>query len=158
MQKGYSVMQGYCNDPEQTAEVVIDDWMHTGDLAVIDEPGYHRYSWIIITLVSSCKADDISSFCHNQITRFKVPHDFEFVTEIPMTVTGKPQKYLMREELVRLYAHMLGTLGVQLRRGDLGWTLWQRSKASPGHDQDRNLEGLSLPNLFLISNTYKLYT
>ena len=53
---------------------------------------------------------------------------------------------------------MLGTLGVQLRRGDLGWTLWQRSKASPGHDQDRNLEGLSLPNLFLISNTYKLYT
>jgi fatty-acyl-CoA synthase len=101
MQKGYSVMQGYCNDPEQTAEVVIDDWMHTGDLAVIDEPGYHKYSWIILNLGSSCKADEIRSFCHNQIAHFKVPHYIEFVTEISMTVTGKPQKYLMREEMVR---------------------------------------------------------
>jgi len=55
-------MQGYCNDPEQTAEVVIDEWMHTGDLAVIDEPGYHKYSWIILNLGSSCKADEIRSF------------------------------------------------------------------------------------------------
>ena len=51
---------------------------------------------------------------------------------------------------------MLSTLGVQLRRGDLGWTLQQRSKASLGHDQGRNLEGLSLPNLFLISNTLQV--
>jgi acyl-CoA synthetase (AMP-forming)/AMP-acid ligase II len=50
---------------------------------------------------SPCKADEIRSFCHNQIAHFKVPHYIEFVTEIPMTVTGKPQKYLMREEMVR---------------------------------------------------------
>ena len=149
MQKGYSVMQGYWNDPERTAEVVINGWMHTGDLAVIDDAGYcnivgrlkdmvirggenvypreveeflYRHpriaavqvfgvpdpkygeqlaAWIVLKPGSSCKADEIRSFCHNQIAHFKVPHYIEFVTEIPMTVTGKPQKYLMREEMVR---------------------------------------------------------
>src|SRR5580765_4550145 len=38
--KGYSVMLGYWNEPEKTAEVLIDGWMHTGDLAVMDETGY----------------------------------------------------------------------------------------------------------------------
>jgi fatty-acyl-CoA synthase len=147
--KGYSVMQGYWNDPERTAEVVINGWMHTGDLAVIDDAGYcnivgrlkdmvirggenvypreveeflYRHpriaavqvfgvpdpkygeqlaAWIVLKPGSSCKVDEIRSFCHNQIAHFKVPHYIEFVTEIPMTVTGKPQKYLMREEIVR---------------------------------------------------------
>ena len=147
--KGYSVMQGYWNDPERTAEVVINGWMHTGDLAVIDDAGYcnivgrlkdmvirggenvypreveeflYRHpriaavqvfgvpdpkygeqlaAWIVLKPGSSCKVDEIRSFCHNQIAHFKVPHYIEFVTEIPMTVTGKPQKYIMREEMVR---------------------------------------------------------
>ncbi|MEO7069537.1 MAG: AMP-binding protein [Nostocoides sp.] len=38
--KGYSVMLGYWNDPEKTAEVLVDGWMHTGDLAVMDDNGY----------------------------------------------------------------------------------------------------------------------
>jgi fatty-acyl-CoA synthase len=39
--RGYSVMLGYWNDPEKTAEAVdVDGWMHTGDLAVIREDGY----------------------------------------------------------------------------------------------------------------------
>lgn len=38
--KGYSVMLGYWNEPEKTAEVLVDGWMHTGDLAVMDEAGY----------------------------------------------------------------------------------------------------------------------
>ena len=39
--RGYSVMLGYWNDPERTAEAIdTDGWMHTGDLAVMDDEGY----------------------------------------------------------------------------------------------------------------------
>ena len=39
--RGYSVMQGYWNDPERTAEAIdAAGWMHTGDLATIDADGY----------------------------------------------------------------------------------------------------------------------
>jgi fatty-acyl-CoA synthase len=39
--RGYSVMLGYWNQPEQTAEVIdAARWMHTGDLAVMDDAGY----------------------------------------------------------------------------------------------------------------------
>lgn len=38
--KGYSVMLGYWNDTNRTAEAVVDGWMHTGDLATMDEDGY----------------------------------------------------------------------------------------------------------------------
>ena len=38
--KGYSVMLGYWDQPDKTAEVLRDGWMHTGDLAVMDEDGY----------------------------------------------------------------------------------------------------------------------
>ncbi|MEU5124973.1 AMP-binding protein [Streptomyces mobaraensis] len=41
--RGYSVMLGYWNEPERTAEAIdADRWMHTGDLAVMDEEGYVR--------------------------------------------------------------------------------------------------------------------
>ncbi len=38
--RGYSVMLGYWEEPEKTAEVLVDGWMHTGDIAVMDEEGY----------------------------------------------------------------------------------------------------------------------
>jgi fatty-acyl-CoA synthase len=38
--KGYSVMLGYWEQPDKTAEVLVDGWMHTGDIAVMDESGY----------------------------------------------------------------------------------------------------------------------
>ena len=39
--RGYSVMLGYWDDPEKTAEAIdVDGWMHTGDLATIDDAGY----------------------------------------------------------------------------------------------------------------------
>ena len=38
--KGYSVMLGYWEQPEKTAEVLVDGWMHTGDIAVMDADGY----------------------------------------------------------------------------------------------------------------------
>jgi fatty-acyl-CoA synthase len=38
--RGYSVMRGYWNEPEKSAEVLRDGWMHTGDLATMDDEGY----------------------------------------------------------------------------------------------------------------------
>ena len=49
--KGYSVMIGYWDQPEKTAEAVRDGWMHTGDLAVMDEEGYVQITGRIKDLV-----------------------------------------------------------------------------------------------------------
>ena len=50
--RGYSVMTGYWNDPVTTAEVIdADDWMHTGDLAVMDADGYVRITGRIKDMV-----------------------------------------------------------------------------------------------------------
>ncbi len=40
--RGYNVMQGYLDEPEQTAEAVVDGWLHTGDVGVLDARGYLR--------------------------------------------------------------------------------------------------------------------
>jgi fatty-acyl-CoA synthase len=40
--RGYLVMQGYWGEPQKTAESVVNGWMHTGDLAQIDDHGYVR--------------------------------------------------------------------------------------------------------------------
>jgi fatty-acyl-CoA synthase len=40
MTKGYSVMLGYWEQPDKTAEAVVDGWMHTGDIGVMHEDGY----------------------------------------------------------------------------------------------------------------------
>jgi fatty-acyl-CoA synthase len=147
--KGYSVMQGYWNDPERTAESVQGGWMHTGDLATLDGEGYcnivgrvkdmvirggenvypreveeflfrHpkvaavqvfgvpdvRYgeelaAWIITKPGQMCTEDEIRDFCRDQIAHYKVPRYIRFVQELPVTVTGKPQKFVMREAMVR---------------------------------------------------------
>jgi fatty-acyl-CoA synthase len=50
--RGYSVMAGYWNEPDRTAEAVdADGWMHTGDLAVIDECGYIQITGRIKDLI-----------------------------------------------------------------------------------------------------------
>lgn len=147
--KGYSVMQGYWNDPQRTAEAVQGGWMHTGDLATLDAEGYcnivgrvkdmvirggenvypreveeflfthpkvvavqvfgvpdARYgeelaAWIIARPGQSCTEDEIREFCKEQIAHYKVPRYIRFVDELPVTVTGKPQKFVMREAMVR---------------------------------------------------------
>jgi fatty-acyl-CoA synthase len=147
--KGYSVMQGYWNDAERTAESVQGGWMHTGDLATLDGEGYcnivgrvkdmvirggenvypreveeflftHpkvaavqvfgvpdvRYgeelaAWIITKPGQACSEDEIREFCREQIAHYKVPRHIRFVQELPVTVTGKPQKFVMREAMVR---------------------------------------------------------
>jgi len=41
--------------------------------------------------------DDVRDFCQGQIAHYKIPRYIRFVEEMPMTVTGKPQKFRMRE-------------------------------------------------------------
>ncbi len=147
--RGYSVMQGYWNDPERTAESIdADGWMHTGDLATIDAQGYcnivgrvkdmlirggenvypreieeflfthpkvqqvqvfgvpdAKYgeevaAWIILRPGQSSSEEEIRQFCQGQIAHYKIPRYVRFVEELPMTVTGKAQKFVMREKMV----------------------------------------------------------
>lgn len=147
--RGYSVMHGYWNDPEKTAETIDSaNWLHSGDLAQMDEEGYvqivgrikdmiirggenvypreveeflythteiqevqvfgipdEKYGEVVCAWVqkregSSITEDDVKAYCKNQITHFKVPSFIRFVNEFPMTVTGKIQKFKMRESMV----------------------------------------------------------
>jgi fatty-acyl-CoA synthase len=144
--RGYLVMRGYWNDPERTAEAIDESgWMHTGDLATMDEDGYvrivgrikdmiirggenvypreieeflythpeiadvqvigvpdERYgeelmAWVVPRPGTEPNEDAVKEFCRGKIAHFKVPRYIKFVDEFPMTVTGKVQKYKMRE-------------------------------------------------------------
>lgn len=146
--RGYSVMQGYWNDPERTAEAIdAEGWMHTGDLGVIDAEGYcnivgrvkdmiirggenvypreveeylYRHpkiadvqcfgvpddkygeelcAWVVLKPGETAEAEEIRDFCRGQIAHYKIPRYVKFVDAFPMTVTGKAQKFIMRERM-----------------------------------------------------------
>ncbi|MEL7115269.1 MAG: AMP-binding protein [Pseudomonadota bacterium] len=145
--RGYLVMQGYWNDPKKTAEAIDEDgFMHTGDLAVMDESGYvniagrskdmvirggeniypreveeflyqhpgvsdvqvigvpdAKYGEVLCAVViranSELEPDHLRDFCKDQIAHFKIPTYVEFVESFPMTVTGKVQKYVLRQKI-----------------------------------------------------------
>lgn len=149
--RGYSVMQGYWNDLEKTAETIdASGWLHSGDIATMDASGYVRIvgrikdmiirggeniypreveeflyqhpaitevqvfgipdekmgeevcAWIQLNEGADLTADDVKAYCKDQITHFKVPRHIRFVSEYPMTVTGKIQKFVMRDEMLAL--------------------------------------------------------
>ncbi len=144
--RGYSVMLGYWDDPQRTAEAIdAARWMHTGDLATMDDDGYcaivgrikdmvirggenvypreveeflyghpdiadvqvigipdARYgeelcAWIQLREGAEVSDDDVRDFCRDRIAHFKIPRHILFVDDFPMTVTGKVQKYKMRD-------------------------------------------------------------
>nr|WP_314615479.1 fatty acid CoA ligase family protein [uncultured Pseudomonas sp.] len=144
--RGYSVMLGYWNNPNATAESIDGEgWMHTGDLAVMDEQGYVRIvgrskdmiirggeniypreleefffthpavadvqvigvpcskygeeivAWVRLHPGQVASEDELREWARARIAHFKVPRYFRFVDEFPMTVTGKVQKFRMRE-------------------------------------------------------------
>ena len=144
--RGYSVMLGYWNDPENTATSIdAARYMHTGDIATMDAEGYlniagrikdmvirggenvypreveeflyshpaikdvsvigvpdEKYgeelcAWVVLHAEGGANEEDIRDFCRGKIAHYKVPRYVRFVTEFPMTVTGKVQKYKMRE-------------------------------------------------------------
>jgi fatty-acyl-CoA synthase len=148
--RGYSVMLGYWENAEATA-LAIDAgrYMHTGDIATMDDDGYvnisgrikdmvirggenvypreieeflythpavkdvqvigvpdERYgeelcAWVILNEGAAASADDLREFCRGQIAHYKIPRYVRFVDGWPMTVSGKVQKYKMREESIR---------------------------------------------------------
>jgi fatty-acyl-CoA synthase len=150
--RGYSVMLGYWNDPERTAEAIdAARWMHTGDLAVMDAEGYvnivgrikdliirggenvypreveeflfthpdvldvqvigvpdERYGEELMAWVRlregapRLTAESLREFCTGKIAHYKIPRYVHVVDEFPMTVTGKVQKYKMREAAIGL--------------------------------------------------------
>jgi fatty-acyl-CoA synthase len=57
-------------------------------------------AWIRHKPAATCTAEEIREFCREQIAHFKVPHHIRFVDEFPMTVTGKIQKFIMRERMI----------------------------------------------------------
>jgi fatty-acyl-CoA synthase len=145
--RGYSVMRGYWNDAERTAEAIDSDgFMHTGDLATMDDDGYvnivgrqkdmiirggeniypreieeflyghpdivdvqvigvpdPRYgeelmAWVQRREGADLDEEGVRAFCRGRIAHYKVPRYVRFVSEFPLTVTGKVQKFLMREQ------------------------------------------------------------
>jgi fatty-acyl-CoA synthase len=56
-------------------------------------------AWIKLREGTSATAEEIRDFCRGKIAHFKVPHYIKFVDSFPMTITGKVQKYVMREQM-----------------------------------------------------------
>jgi fatty-acyl-CoA synthase len=147
--RGYSVMLGYWNDPEQTADAIdAAGWMHTGDLATMDRDGYlnivgrskdmiirggenvypreieeflythpairdvqvvgvpdERYGEEIAALViarepGQIDAEAVREFCRGKIAHYKIPRYVISVDEFPMTITGKIQKFKLRDQAI----------------------------------------------------------
>jgi fatty-acyl-CoA synthase len=147
--RGYSVMLGYWDNPEATAAAIDPArWMHTGDLATLDQEGYinivgrikdmvirggeniypreieeflytHPHisdvqvigvpdpkygeeivAWIKLKPGVQMSEEEVQAFCRGKIAHYKIPRYIKFVEAFPMTVTGKIQKFLMREQSI----------------------------------------------------------
>jgi len=57
-------------------------------------------AWIVLKPGESATEDEIRDFCRDQIAHYKVPRHVRFVPELPMTVTGKAQKFVMRQQML----------------------------------------------------------
>ena len=73
------------------------------DVQVVGLPdkryGEELCAWVIVKPNQSATEDEIRDFCKGQIAHYKVPKYIQFVTEFPMTVTGKIQKFKIRDEM-----------------------------------------------------------
>jgi fatty-acyl-CoA synthase len=151
--RGYSVMLGYWNDEVRTKEAIdTAGWMHTGDLATIDDDGYCRIvgrikdmvirggeniypreveeylyrhpeikdvqvfgvpdakygeelcAWVISKAGATLDAESVRVFCQDRIAHYKIPRHIRIVESFPSTVTGKVQKFAMREVMIEEFA------------------------------------------------------
>jgi fatty-acyl-CoA synthase len=84
----------------------VEEFLYThpaiSDVQVTGVPdkkfGEELIAWVKLQPgADSVSADELRAFCKGQITHFKIPRYFKFVDEFPMTVTGKIQKFKMRE-------------------------------------------------------------
>ncbi|NIJ17867.1 AMP-binding protein [Sphingobium vermicomposti] len=146
--RGYSVMLGYWGDSVQTAAAIDEDgWMHSGDIAILDEAGYgsvvgrikdmvirggeniypreiedflRRHpavedvavvgvpdermgeevcAWISLRHGQALAEQDVRTYCQGQIAHYKIPRYIHIVESFPTTVTGKIQKFRIREAM-----------------------------------------------------------
>jgi len=143
--RGYCIMKGYYKMPEATASAIHHGWLHTKDMATVDEDGYfkiigrvddmiirggenvypreieeflythpkvkdaaivgvpdEKYGEEVMAFIqlkdgTTATEDELSQYCKENISRFKVPRYFAFVDSYPMTASGKIQKYKLRE-------------------------------------------------------------
>ena len=144
--RSFMVMKGYYNLPEATTAAIDEEgWLHTGDLATVDDAGYYRITgrlkdmiirggenvypreieeflythpkvadvqvigvpderfveevmaWVMLKPGEMCDDEEIRDFCKGKIAHYKIPRYIKMATEFPMTVTGKIQKFKMRE-------------------------------------------------------------
>ena len=58
-------------------------------------------AWIVLKPGESASEEEIRSFCEGRIAHYKVPRLIRFVPDFPLTATGKPQKFVMREAMMR---------------------------------------------------------
>ncbi len=63
--------------------------------------GEELCAWVKLKPDASARAEEIQEFCKGQIAHYKIPRYIKFVDAFPMTVTGKVQKFLMREEMMK---------------------------------------------------------
>jgi fatty-acyl-CoA synthase len=68
--------------------------------------GEELCAWIRLKPGATATEDEIRGFCHGRITHFKIPRYVRFVDSYPMTVTGKVQKFVMREMMSKELASM----------------------------------------------------
>jgi len=57
-------------------------------------------AWIVVRPGEQASEEDIREFCQGQIAHYKIPRYIRFVDELPMTVTGKAQKFVMRARMI----------------------------------------------------------
>ena len=144
--RGYLVMKGFYGNAEATRRVIDDDgWLHTGDLAVLDERGYFKIvgrskdmiirggeniypreieeflfscpsvldvqivgvpdlkygetvaAWVKLRPGAALTLEDLKQFCKGKIAEYKIPRYLKVTDDFPMTVSGKIQKFKMRE-------------------------------------------------------------
>ncbi len=87
----------------------IEEYLYTHPLiqevqvfGIPDEKyGEQVCAWVQVKEGCDLSTEDIKEFCRGQITHFKIPHHIKLVSEFPMTVTGKMQKFVMRDEMAR---------------------------------------------------------
>ena len=59
-------------------------------------------AWIVPMAGCNFIENELDKFCRGKIAHFKIPKYFEFVDELPMTITGKPQKFIMRDKMIEM--------------------------------------------------------
>ena len=86
----------------------VEEFLYTNpkvsDVQVFGVPdaryGEELMAWVKLKDGEVATAEELQDFCRGQIATFKIPRYWKFVDSFPMTVTGKVQKFLMRQQAI----------------------------------------------------------